>query len=530
MKAIKKISKQLRCATFSIKFTDQFPENFDLADPFPKAMFKEVDGKLLYSGNTFREFQKPATWATDDRRKRNKDNEPIGKPAYVLRDWFTKMWVWVQAPKVFVCRDMPEISRDADAFNEAMGQFSDVRGIAQILRDHGADHFENLAYRPDLENDFTVTTQGNDGVNCYVKCQIASREGNPKPFLDFINYLFVNETERHEVLRWIATLIAKPEIRIGYALLLVSERQGIGKTLLSSHIIAPLVGSHNVSYPSNSDISGSFTGWQANKRLVVANEIYSGSSWAAYHSLKSVITDRDVRVNEKYQVAHLIENWCHVIACSNKDDCLKMDQEDRRWFYPEMTEVPWPAKEFTDLRAWLESGGLQIVKHWAENWKGGYIHQSEQGPMTERKKAMIQGSLSEVEKAAVGLAVSLSESTKAGALFIKEVRSWAVAETRPRQGEYIEKEAKIKREMVKNGGVIEWKWRGQPTQIKFGGLLHYLVMNQALMDELAEFESKRAGELAASGVVGGDAEKVLKSEVNKKITDARVRPEAFAEL
>jgi hypothetical protein len=83
------------------------------------------------------------------------------------------------------------------------------------------------------------------------------------------------------VLKWCATLIARPSIRMGYGLLLISEQQGIGKTTLGAHILAPLVGLHNTSFPGENDITSAFNEWVAHKRLAVISEIYSGSSWRA---------------------------------------------------------------------------------------------------------------------------------------------------------------------------------------------------------------------------------------------------------
>jgi hypothetical protein len=118
-----------------------------------------------------------------------------------------------------------------------------------------------------------------------------------------MEYLFINESERHEALRWCATLIARPDIRMHYGMLLISERQGVGKTTLGAGILAPLVGIQNVGFPGENDITAAFNEWVAHKRLAIVSEIYSGSSWKAYHALKAVITDKDITVNQKVYAA-----------------------------------------------------------------------------------------------------------------------------------------------------------------------------------------------------------------------------------
>ena len=170
-----------------------------------------------------------------------------------------------------------------------------------------------------------VTDRSTSAINLHIPSQIKPKAGDATPFIEFMEYMFLQDAECLEVMRWCATLIAKPKVRMEYGLLLVSESQGIGKTTLGSDILAKLVGDHNVSYPSEKTIVQSeFTEWVAQKRLVVVNEIYSGNSWKAYNQLKTYITDKAVNVNVKYQRPYTIDNWIHIIAMSNSLRALRM--------------------------------------------------------------------------------------------------------------------------------------------------------------------------------------------------------------
>ena len=104
-------------------------------------------------------------------------------------------------------------------------------------------------------------------INLHIPSQIKPAMGDPAPWIEFLSYVFPMESERKNVERWCATLIARPERRMEYGLLLVSEAQGIGKTTLGSEVLGKLVGDHNVGYPSEKTITdGTFTDWIANKR------------------------------------------------------------------------------------------------------------------------------------------------------------------------------------------------------------------------------------------------------------------------
>jgi hypothetical protein len=290
LRAVPIISEQLNMVTFVIQFTDEFPASFDLGDPFPPHMFGEAG---YYIGPSFRECLHPATWATD------LVPQEKGKPKAILRECFKGFWVYIEEIDSFICSEMPEIARSEAVLNKMCAPLSHVQDTARLIVKSYSGRITKVCYRPDCEG-LNVTYRGSSAINLHVPTSIKAHAGDAGPFLDFMKYMFNDEEELKHVLKWCATLIARPSIRMGYGLLLISEQQGIGKTTLGAHILAPLVGLHNTSFPGENDITSAFNEWVAHKRLAVISEIYSGSSWRAYHALKSVITDREVTVNQKY--------------------------------------------------------------------------------------------------------------------------------------------------------------------------------------------------------------------------------------
>lgn len=416
--AVPAISFRLRFPTFHVQFTNEWPVSFDLADPFPETMFKRIEDMEHYVGPSFRSCLHPATWATD------LVPNPKGKPSPVLRQHFRDMWAFIEETDLWVCTEMPEILRSQDIANKMMSAFSHAGSTCALLLRSYKGRSTKICYRPDAKGRI-VTDRSTSAINLHIPSQIRPKAGDPGPFLEFLEYMFPNEDERRNVMRWCATLIAKPEQRMEFALLLVSEAQGIGKTTLGSQILAKLVGDHNVGYPSEKTIVNSdFTDWIALRRLIVVNEIYSGHSWKAYNTLKEYITDESVNVNVKYQRPYTIDNWAHIIAMSNSMRALRMEQDDRRWFYPEVTEVRWPREKFVALHNWLQSGGLQIIAHWAAEF-GDYVGRGERAPMTKRKQEMIRSSRSEAQDEVVALAEACMNSKDPVALAMKDIVTWA---------------------------------------------------------------------------------------------------------
>ena len=480
-KAISKISKEIKTTTFSVEFNGRFPVAFDMADSFPEGMFKRLGEGKFYIGPSMRDLTSPATWATD----MIPNPAGRGKPIAVLRDSFKRMWAYVEEADAFVCTEMPEIIRSENVLNKMVAGFSHVANTSGLVVKAYKGRSAKICYRPD-HHARLVDYRGTNAINLHVPSTVKPAQGDPAPWLEFLDYMFTNESERKEVERWCATLIAKPETRMGYGLLLVSETQGIGKTTLGAVVLAPLVGIHNVAFPGENDITSTFNDWVAHKRLAIVNEIYSGASWKAYHALKSIITDHDVTVNQKYMRQYTIDNWCHILACSNSMRALKMENDDRRWLYPEVVEVPWPKEKFSEFRRWVESGGLSIIKHWAMTY-GDYVLPSERAPMTERKKELIEGSRSEAQREAAAMAEMLKDTGAPGALFIKDVVAW-VRQTA--QGKVFDSDYELRRAMQESG-VRQWKRR-----IKAHGRLQYAMVNDELYDlcqrsEAPEVEIRR---------------------------------------
>lgn len=473
LSAVPAIAYHLNMPSFHIQFTNEWPVGFDLADPFPDELFKVIEGERHYIGPSFRSCLHPATWATDLVANTK------GKPSPVLRDHFKELWSYIEEADLFICKEMPEILRTEAILNKMLAGFSHTPDTCKLIVRAYHGRQTKLCYRPDNKGRI-VTDKTTSAINLHTPTHIKAHKGSAKVWLEFMEYLVPDKDERHNLMRWCATLIARPDLKMEYGVLMVSEHQGIGKTTLGNSILAPLVGSQNVGFPTENDITTSdFNEWIANKRLVVVNEIYSGHSWRAYNRLKSYITDRDVTVNIKYQRPYTIENWAHIYACSNSMRALKMEGDDRRWFYPELTETSWSRDKFVVLHNWLRSGGLGIIKQWATDWKD-YVLPGQRAPMTARKKELIEESRSEAQREVTHLASAMCDENKAVACTMKEVEEWVRGQVQG--GKMFDSDYELRKAM-KEAGVAVYNRR-----VKHGGRTQYVLLNPVLVAQLAAVE------------------------------------------
>lgn len=488
--AVAPISQMLRIPTYHLQFTNEFPVGFDLADSFPDKMFRHINGVKHYVGPNFHSCVHPATWATD------KFVPKKGKPIIQLRDHFKGLWSYVEEADIWVHNEMTNVIRSKEILNTMLSGFSHSSNTCALLAASYTGRNVKLSYRPDLASG--LIGQGEtSAINLHRPTQIKSVAGDITPFMDFMEYLFPIKKDREAMLKWSATLIARPEIRMEYGVLLISETQGIGKTTLGEKILSPLVGENNTGFPSEADITESnFNEWLTNKRLIVIGEIYSGHSWKAYNRLKGYITDDKIEVNQKFMRQYKIENWIHVFACSNSLKALKVEESDRRWLVPKVTEHKWPVDKFRGFYNWINSGGLSIIKHWAEQF-GDYVQKGEKAPDSSVKDELIRESFSDEEKEAEALAEGIKEAGETCTLALKEVVNWTKQKV---GGRSFASDHQIKKALMRQGMVPSAK------RLRLSGTLQVVMISRALFDANRKFIEGDEGE-------GGEMTEFLKKHL-----------------
>jgi hypothetical protein len=243
-----------------------------------------------------------------------------------------------------------------------------------------------------------------------------------------MSYLFNERMDRKKVYRWMTTLVCRPDIRMHYSLLLVSEQQGVGKTTLFESILAPLVGLWNCSFPTEADITdSSFNGWVSHKRLAVVNEIYGNRKRKTYDKIKSLITDANIEVNRKYQEAYKVTNYIHLGANSNSIHAIHIDDEDRRLMPPRVTDRIRDPAYWKQFYQWLHTGGLEIICWFLHELAKDHrmiVETGERAPYTSMKGEMIEASRSEGQQLAHEMAEYLMRKTDPSVMAINDVRAW----------------------------------------------------------------------------------------------------------
>jgi hypothetical protein len=413
---IKQIAKKFQCATYYARFDARWPKSWDSADPLPENMFSS-DGQ--YQGPEFEELLQSCSRAT----------EVVGvegnKTIYGIREAFAENWVRIQNLRHYADINNPEFTMDKEQFNVMVRPYSDVADTASLLSTASGNICDKVTFMPDHPSGL-ITVEGDYCLNQYVDRRMKPLALNDtSPFWDFMEYLLPDERERTEIIRWMATLYAQPETRIGYGILLLSKMQGVGKSTLLD-IIASLIGKRHVSFPGDAMVQSDFNGWVVNKRLVVVHEIYAGQNWKTYNRLKSLMTDEFVEANNKHMVNYTLPNWSHYAAASNSMEALRVENDDRRWLIPKLPNYLY--KNYGSLYAFIAAGGLRAIANEFLN-RDDYIKAGEHAPLTDSKKALIDQSMPPDERLVVILMERLPEGS---CMDIKDIWLWVQEEAKSR--------------------------------------------------------------------------------------------------
>ena len=454
-RALPAISRLMAMPTDHLIFPSTFPPAFDLADKMPAR------------APAFIECCIPGTWMTTLTPNKR------GKPTPILTQAGRQEWVYIPEVRLYVHTRHCHLQYDRERLDAFLRPLSDAAHTSFLIEEapYTTGRPMSLTYHPGRPQG-VITDGDNIALNCHRPTRVRSVQGNAAPFLEFIEYLFPVPEDRKHIERWCATLIARPDQRMIFGLLLISETQGVGKSTLGN-ILSELIGPHNTSFPGQADIVSDFNEWQYQKRLAVINEVYAGQSWAGYNALKNAVTENVVTLNQKFQRQVKIPNWIHLLACSNSFRALKLAADDRRWFVPEVIEFKWDRKKFAALFYWLENGGYGEIIHWAEKY-GDYVLPGEAAPKSAAKEEVIAAGRTEAANAVLRLAETMAGASAPLAVTVGAVKAYA---RRVQAGRLVEGDQELVG-LLKGQGIAKF------GRIKVRGALETVWINPLLKTRL----------------------------------------------
>ena len=233
-------------------------------------------------------------------------------------------------------------------------------------------------------------------LNTWRGFDVAPVEGDIQPFLRLLRHLVPDKKAASYVLQWMAHLLQNPGVKMNTALVVWSQKQGVGKNLLFECLTAVIGNSHSTVI-SQSELASNFNGWAANKILIIGDEVSGDDKRVQQDKLKGYITGTTVQINEKYQPNFETANRMNFVFLSNRSDAIFLDGNDRRYFVCEVEAEKLNDDQAAEFVAWRDDGGLEALLHRLSNLSLTGFNPKAPAPQTAAKTEMIADSQSDFE-------------------------------------------------------------------------------------------------------------------------------------
>lgn len=290
----------------------------------------------------------PITAATASKALRQaKTRQKIESDRKELPGWL-RPWVFVSTQGEFINRVSgvklnPQnfnltfaerlMSQDADNEMAKIGVPS-VQPVNFALNVHTIERVDSVLYDPRPETPRVFDYKGVRYLNSYRPDTVPAEdpvnaEMTMRVFSKVVSNVAGEETPM--ILDFLAHVVQFPGTKIRWCPCIQSA-QGAGKGTISE-MIAVVIGSDNVMSIEPKHFKAGWNDWAEGKQFITLDEIFvTGESRAASMDLlKTFVSDTTITINQKNKDARKVLNFANVIAYTNHNEALFLEEADRRY-------------------------------------------------------------------------------------------------------------------------------------------------------------------------------------------------------
>lgn len=243
-----------------------------------------------------------------------------------------------------------------------------------------------LTYMPGHAED--VEERGQRLYNMWPGWGVGPSAGSVKPFLALVDHLFKGspDEEKQWFLRWLAYPIQRPGTKLFTAVIMYGRRHGTGKSLIG--LTMGRIYGANFSEISQADLEGSFNEWAVGKQFVLGDDVTGSDRRAHADQLKKLITQKEMRVNQKFVPTYTVPDCLNYYFTSNQPDAFVLEDDDRRYFVHEVSHAPLEQDFYSTYAKWLEKDGAPHLFSWLLDLDLGDFNPAAPALRTDAKDAM----------------------------------------------------------------------------------------------------------------------------------------------
>jgi hypothetical protein len=212
--------------------------------------------------------------------------------------------------------------------------------------------------------EFNPTGSNKGKLNLWVPPTAIPTKGCSQLIRDFLLYVICDSNKAHYryLLKYLAHALQRPEEKPGVMIILLGG-QGTGKGSLA-RILRKIWSATYLQVHQVKSITGEFNASLERAYIVWLDEASFTGNRSATDSLKSLVTEPVIHINEKHQPARQIESIHRFFGSSNIDFYKATDRDDRRDFVLRVSDsrkgdyAYWSA-----LHHEIENGGVEDLVH-----------------------------------------------------------------------------------------------------------------------------------------------------------------------
>ena len=180
---------------------------------------------------------------------------------------------------------------------------------------------------------FSPIKKSSDVLNYWVGSTIKHKQGNWDSIQEFLFIVICNgheETFKY-LYFYLAHMLQKPDDKPGIMIVMLG-RQGVGKGLFFS-LLRSIWSKSTLQVSDVENVLGNFNSQLERNYIVCMDEALFFQDRKSMERLKSLITERVCRIEQKYQPARTIESCHRFFAASNGDHFANIERDDRRFLF-----------------------------------------------------------------------------------------------------------------------------------------------------------------------------------------------------
>jgi hypothetical protein len=146
-----------------------------------------------------------------------------------------------------------------------------------------------------------------------------------------------NKPKFKYLLRWLAWAVQNPDKAAGVVVVLVSRKQGTGKSTLGV-VMLRIFGRHGALIDDKERLLGRFNDWLEIISFVLLEEVLWAGDHRTADKLKSTITGETIQVERKFGGCRQVPNRLHMMMTTNHEFAVPAGAGDRRYFVQDVSD------------------------------------------------------------------------------------------------------------------------------------------------------------------------------------------------